>query len=81
MSAIKVKAKDMASSAKAGVEKAKATATEKVEKATTTDPVKKREAEERKKDRKKAVESEKSVHGPERRVTHVAGDGGVGITN
>lgn len=53
-----------------------------MEKATTTDPEKKREAEERKKERKQAVESgkrhEKAEHGVERRVTHVAGDGGVG---
>ncbi|WVZ81280.1 hypothetical protein U9M48_028673 [Paspalum notatum var. saurae] len=79
MSAIKVKAEDVASSAKAGVAKAKATADEKVEKVKTADPSKKREADEHKQDRKLEIESDKRVekagHGPERSVTHTTGEG------
>ncbi|PWZ06174.1 hypothetical protein Zm00014a_040294 [Zea mays] len=79
MSAIKATAEDAASSAKAGVAKAKATADEKVvrvEKAKTRDPLKKREVEEDKEDRKLQIESdervEKAAHGPERTVAHTA---------
>ncbi|KAK1605916.1 hypothetical protein QYE76_029589 [Lolium multiflorum] len=52
MATIKAKVQDAASSAKAGIDKARATAGEKMEKATTTDPMKKRDAEESKDDRK-----------------------------
>ena len=49
-----------------------------VEKAKTRDPLKKREAEEDKEDRKLRIESdervEKAGHGPERTVTHTAGE-------
>lgn len=49
-----------------------------VEKAKTRDPQKKREAEEDKEERKLRIESdervEKGGHGPERSVTHTAGE-------
>ncbi|KAF7101727.1 hypothetical protein CFC21_102972 [Triticum aestivum] len=70
MATIKAKVQDAASSAKAGIDKAKATAGEKVQKATTTDPAKKREAEEKKVDRMHKVHSderdEKGDHAAER---------------
>ncbi|KAE8782340.1 Protein LE25 [Hordeum vulgare] len=70
MATIKAKVKDAASSAKAGIDKAKASAGEKVQKATTTDPRKKREAEENKEDRLLKVDSdereEKGDHAAER---------------
>ncbi|XP_009606042.2 protein LE25-like [Nicotiana tabacum] len=80
-------AKDGAASAKAGMEKTKATVQEKAERMTTRDPLKKEMATDKKEDKKAAAELEKreakehtaaAGHGVQH--PHVGGGTGTGST-
>ncbi|KAJ1702536.1 hypothetical protein LUZ63_002315 [Rhynchospora breviuscula] len=61
MQSVKEKTSNAAASAKAGMEKTKASVDEKVEKMKTRDPMEKAAAEEHKEERKMAAEAEKQA--------------------